>query len=300
MTMIAHVRHDARVPLKLGIGARTVAKLERRLHRVALTLDGALSGEAVVLPPLGDAQGWLVTSVPGAQVKRLSTPDRIALVRQRYRRRYVDLSGGFDAYLTALSANARSSLKRKAKRLADAGARVTSHQDAAAIDAFHRSARAISALTYQERLLDAGLPDDPGFVAAMRRAAGEGRVRAWLLHVGERPAAYLYCPADGDTLLYAHLGHDPAFAHLSPGTVLQYEALRALFAEGRFARFDFTEGDGQHKRQFASGSVACVDLLLLRRTAANRALVALLGGFDGAVALAKRLGAGRIARRLSR
>ena len=64
--------------------------------------------------------------------------------------------------------------------------------------------------------------------------------------------------------------------------------MQDLFGEGRFAAFDFTEGEGQHKRQFATGGVACVDLLLLRPTVANRAVMAALGGFDGAVALAKR------------
>ena len=68
----------------------------------------------------------------------------------------------------------------------------------------------------------------------------------------------------GDTVIYAHVGHDPAFNDLSPGAVLQLEAMRDLFDEGGFARFDFTEGEGQHKRQFATGGVACVDLLLLR------------------------------------
>jgi hypothetical protein len=54
----------------------------------------------------------------------------------------------------------------------------------------------------------------------------------------------------------------------------------------------------------ASGGVAGIDLLLLRPTLANRALVAALAGFDGGVALAKRvvrrLGAEGIAKRLRR
>jgi CelD/BcsL family acetyltransferase involved in cellulose biosynthesis len=129
-------------------------------------------------------------------------------------------------------------------------------------------------------------------------------VRAWLLLVEGRPVAYLCCPAVGDTLVYAYVGHDPDFAALSPGAVLQLAALRDLFAEGRFAWFDFTEGEGQHKRQMASGGVACVDLLLLRPTLANRALVAAQAGFDGGIALAKRvvrrLGAEGVAKRLRR
>ena len=36
--------------------------------------------------------------------------------------------------------------------------------------------------------------------------------------------------------------------------------MRLLMAEGAFALFDFTEGEGQHKSLFASGSVDCVDV----------------------------------------
>jgi CelD/BcsL family acetyltransferase involved in cellulose biosynthesis len=86
--------------------------------------------------------------------------------------------------------------------------------------------------------------------------------------------------------------------------VLQVEAMRQLMEEGRFRLFDFTEGDGQHKRQFGTGSVDCVDLLLVRPTVANLLAGHALNGFDSAVALAKRatarLGIEKFARRLRR
>ena len=85
---------------------------------------------------------------------------------------------------------------------------------------------------------------------------------------------------------------------------MQLEAMRMLLEEKRFRFFDFTEGDGQHKRQFASGSVPSVDLLLLRDTFANVAAVRSLDTFDGAVSLAKRaanrVGLGGVARTLRR
>jgi len=105
-------------------------------------------------------------------------------------------------------------------------------------------------------------------------------VRAFLLFSEGRPVAYLYLPAAGATLIYAYLGYDPAFEDLSPGTVLQLEALKLLMAEGRFARLDFTEGDGQHKRLFATGGIPCVNVLLLSPGLVNRACIAALDGFD--------------------
>lgn len=296
------------VRLKFTIGARTLFAVERRLVRVPLTLAEARSEAVQALPTLAsDADGYLVTSLPEARVATLAAQagGMLPFVRQRYTRHYLDFAGGFEAWLAGLSSNARQGLKRKAKKIAAGGAldvrRFRTPEDLAA---FHPVARAISATTYQERLLGSGLPEDAGFLAAMRDLGAAGQVRAWLLYVGGEPAAYLYCPVQGDTVIYAFVGHDPRFNELSPGAVLQLEAMRDLFGEERFAAFDFTEGEGQHKRQFATGGVACVDLLMLRPTLANRAVIAALGGFDGAVAVAKRVvqraGLGGLAKRLRR
>ncbi|SMF61346.1 GNAT family N-acetyltransferase [Allosphingosinicella indica] len=291
----------ATIALPLRVGPRTIATVRRKLVRVPLSLDDVLAAR---LPDLtgADGDGYLVTSLPEALLPafRAARPDLAAFVRQRYPRRYADLRQPFDAWLGGLSGATRSGLKRKLRKAADTEVRAF-HRPEQVAD-FHRHARAVSALTYQERLLDAGMPDGRDVVAEIAALAARDAMRGWVLFVKEQPIAYLYAPAAGDTLIYAYLGHDPAYGHLSPGTVLQAEAFRELMAEGRFARFDFTEGDGQHKRQFATGAVNCVDVLLLRRTPANLATGALLAAFDGGVAAAKTvigsLGLGTLARRL--
>ena len=275
------------LPLRFQVGARTLAAIPRRLVRVPLSLADVLAGDAPALPPLpADSHGYLITSLPASQLDAIGADGLVSHVRQRYTRYFVDLLAGEDAWLAGLSANTRSGLKRKAKKLAALpGFAVRRFRTADEIAAFHPLARAVSATTYQERLLDAGLPADP---APLLRLAAADRLRAWLLEVEGAPIAYLCCSADGDTLRYDQVGHDPAHAALSPGTVLQVEAMRDLFAERRFARFDFTEGEGQHKRQLASDGGACLDVLLLRPTLANRAALGALGAFDASMARAKR------------
>ena len=293
--------------LRLQIGARTLATIPRRLTRVALSLDQALDqalnqaldrklgGALPPLPPLDPAaHGYLVTSLPQALAPDwpgVSSERWVIFERQRYTRYYVDLAAGEAAWRDGLSRQARSTMKRKAKKLAaeSGGALdIRRFRSAADLAAFHPVARRLAERTYQERLMGAGIPDDPAWVRAMLAQAGEDQVRAWLLYVGDAPAAYLWCGADGGTLRYDYVGHDPAFAALSPGSVLMEAALGDLFAD-RFARFDFTEGEGQHKRGMATGGVACRDLLLLRPSLANRGAVALVGGFDSAMRVAKRL-----------
>jgi hypothetical protein len=277
--------------LRLQIGARTIATIPRRIVRVGLSLDAALAGARPALPALGIGDdGYLVTSVPDT----LALDWRgMVFERQRYTRYYVDLAAGEAAWRGALSGQTRSTLKRKAKKLAAASGGtldVRRFRTAADLADFHPIARALAEKTYQERLMGAGLPGDAAAVAAMIDRAAHDAVRAWLLYVGDAPAAYLWCGADGDTLRYDYVGHDPAFAALSPGSVLMEAALVDLF-DDRFARFDFTEGEGQHKRLMSTGGIDCRDLLLLRPTVANRGAVALVRGFDAALAVAKRAAA---------
>ena len=298
------------LPLRFQVGARTLVAVQRRLARVPLSLDAAIAGRLPALPALErDAHGYLVTSLPAD--RRAAMADAaggmIAFARQHYTRRYIDMAGDFDGYFARLSANTRSALRRKARKVAEASGGaidVRRYRTPDELAQFHDIARHISQRTYQERLLGGGLPDDVGFVRTMCALAAADRARGWLLSIADVPVAYLYCPIEGGVVRYDHVGHDPRYAELSPGSVLQMEALRDLFGEGTLRRFDFTEGDGQHKQQFATGGVDCVDLLLLRASLPNRLTTVALGGFDRTMALGKRtserFGLQRLTRRLRR
>lgn len=295
----------ATVALPLMVGARTLWTVKRRLMRLPLRLEDALAGTPPPLPALPDgADGYLISSLPAAMLSEVAVETGLRpFVRQRYRRSYAMLDGGFEAYLAGFSAKSRSTLRRKVRKFAErSGGAIDLRRYAAPAEMaeFHRCARAVSELTYQERLLGAGLPAGPEALARMEALARRDSIRGWLLFLDGRPVSYLHAPAEGETLVYAHLGYDPDFADLSPGTVLQFEAMRQLMQEARFRLFDFTEGEGQHKRQFGTHDIDCLDLLLLRPTLANLAAGHCLNTFDGAVAAAKTavlgLGLERLAR----
>ena len=298
------------LPLRFQIGARTLAAIPRRLVRVPLALEDVLERRLPVLPPLDRAaHGYAVTSLPEdrREAMTLAGDGMIAFVRQRYTRYHADLAIGHRAYLETMSSNTRSGLKRKAKKLATLSGGALDLRRFRTVEelaVFHDIARRISSRTYQEKLLGSGLPGDSAFLQRMYALASADSVRGWLLYVAGEPAAYLYCPIDAGTVLYQYVGHDPAFSHLSPGSVLQLEAMRDLYAESGLKHFDFTEGEGQHKRQFATGGVACVDLLLLRASPANRLATLALGAFDRTTALGKvataKLGLEKITRKLRR
>lgn len=296
--------------LNFQIGARTLMAVQRAMVRVPIALDEAREGRLPVLPPLPrEAHGYLVTSLPEDRLDSMvyASGRMIGFVRQKYTRYFTDLTGSYDEFLAGLSSSARQGAKRKAKKIAQISGGaidVRRYRTADEMELFHDIARRVALRTYQEKLMGEGLPGTPDFIRQMLTDAAADKVRAWLLHIAGEPAAYLYCPSRGDTLIYEYVGHDPAFNDLSPGAVLQLTAFADLFAEGRFARFDFTEGEGQHKRQYSTGGVPCVDLLLLRPSLANRMTTMALGGFNksvaGGKALVRSAGLERLAKKLRR
>ncbi len=276
------------------LGARRVLSVPRRLATWKFALADVLAGALPDAPPSA-RDGVRVLSAPTTRLADIAAryPRFIAGGRQDYRRHYIAMHGSFADYMAQFSGKTRSTLRRKAKKLGEeaGGYTVTEHRTPAEIEAFLAAALPLSTKTYQARLLDAGLPDEPDARRAMAEAAEGDRIRAFLLRVGSAPVAYLALPIAGQTLVYAHLGYDPAYARLSPGTVLQIDALERLFAEQRYRWFDFTEGDGAHKEMFGTGHAACSSLLLLEPTLANRALIGARVGFDAGVAQAKALAA---------
>ena len=274
------------VALRIEVAGRTIGHVRRHLAVVPHNLDAALTGGGDALPPAG-RDGWLLRSLPRPRLPALRAQwdGWLVAVRQQYPRHYIAMQpGSFDDWWQGFSSKTRSTLARKARRLADrfdGGFTVRSYRTPADVAEFMTIAGDLSRRTYQARLMQAGLPVGEADIAQAVAAAAADNIRAFLLFGGERPIAYLYLPVEQDVLVYAYLGYDPDFADLSPGTVLHVEAMRALYQENRFRAFDFTEGDGAHKAQFGRATIDCADVLVLRPTLRNCAALAMMQGVDG-------------------
>lgn len=232
--------------------------------------------EAGALAP-GSA-GFLVRGMPiGSELAPVSVSgDCLCYVPQAYQHCYIDLRGSFEVYQKKFSSKTRSTINRKLKKFAEhSGGQLVwrTYRADDEMPAFFALAAPLSKMTYQERLLDAGLPDTPAFLARAQALAAADRVRAYILFDGDKPVSYLYCPVEEGVLSYAYVGYHPDYMQLSVGTVLQWLAVEQLFGEGKFRYFDFTEGQSDHKRLFATHQRLCGNVFLLRRTAAHRLLV---------------------------
>ena len=203
-------------------------------------------------------------------------------VLARYTRFHTDLTGDFEGYLGKFSGKTRSTLRRKVRKFLELGegCGMREFKRPEEMEEFVGHARRISVLTYQEKFFDAGIPADAQFLDEVKSLAAADSVRAYLLLLRGEPVAYLCCPASKGVLSYLYLGYDPTHAELSPGTVLQFLAFESLFAERRYSIFDFTEGQGEHKRFFGTHETPCADICYFPANLRTRFWVGLHRAFD--------------------
>ena len=153
---------------------------------------------------------------------------------------------------------------------------------------FYTLASAVSTKTFQQRLLHAGMPQEPDFPSELERLAAMGRVRGFILLLKHNAIAYSLWYVHDNTLTLDKTGFDPEYAELNPGTVLMYLSLQALFAEHRFQILDFGSGYYDYKALFATDRMRCADLIYLRRTPINLTLVLAHAGLNTLSELLKR------------
>lgn len=224
------------------------------------------------------SQGFLIRSMPvAAELPAIRiTGDYLCYIPLQYQHCYIDLGISFEGYQKKFSSKTRSTINRKIRKFSEhcgGTLRWKTYKTPDEMREFFQIARAVSKLTYQERRLDAGIPDSEDFIRESESLAAHQQLRAYILFDGERPVSYLYCPVQDGVLIYAYLGYDPEYMHLSVGTVLQWLALEQLFNENRFRGFDFTEGESSHKRLFATHQLQCAHVFWVRRTFRNTTIV---------------------------
>ena len=293
-----------RVPIKFVVGSRMLFAVPKRLVTISWSLEDLVTRRMPDMPEAGDAlDGYRVLSAPcdGLEALQARLPGYTLGGFQSYRRYYIDMEGSYEDYLARFSGKTRSTLRRKSRKLAqESGGEldIAEYRSPAEIAEYLEAALPLSRRTYQARLLDTGLPDTLEAREEMLLQAGRDALRCYILRLHGEPIAYLHLPVSGETLVYAWLGYSAEHAHLSPGTVLQMAALERLFAEQRYRRFDFTEGEGAHKAMFGTDHVEAFSCFLLRPGAGNRLLLGSLDLFDGSVAAARRLteGSGALAK----
>ena len=270
------------MPIKLQLGDRTLLASKLWLQVREVGLDDETPPVVKPITPAdslqANSQGFLIRSlrIADKQPTLRAQHDYLCYVSSQHQRYYIDMRQSFEEYKSKFSSKTRSTLSRKVKKYAEhCGGNISwkIYKSAGEMPEFFRYARTVSEITYQEKLLDAGLPDSEEFLGEMEQLAQQGNVRGFILFHEDKPVSYLYCPVSNGVLIYAFLGYDPGYMNYSVGTVLQWLALEHLFEERLFRFFDFTEGQSEHKKLFATHSVQCANVFFLRNNLRNKALL---------------------------
>lgn len=276
-------RWDLRsVPFKFQLSDWTILSIPLRLQCRSVALTDQASPQTSPSLPIDElmagSQGFMIRALPiGSDLPNLGHNDGyLCYVPLQYHHFYIDLTLSFDDYQKKFSSKTRSTINRKIKKYAEhCGGSIPwrTYKEPGELRDFFHLARAVSKLTYQERLLDVGIPDSEAFIQQAEALAAENRVRAYILFDGAKPVSYLYCPVHDGVLIYAYLGYDPGYMKLSVGTILQWLALEQLFGEARFTAFDFTEGETEHKRLFSTHQRHCANVVFVKKTLRNTAII---------------------------
>ncbi len=166
------------------VAGRRLWRRRLPLQQVEPSLEALIDGREPAIAPLSDdAAGYRFQSCPrpflGSLPQRL--PGMAAGRRQDFPRHYIDMAPGFDAYMAGFSGKTRSTLLRKTRKFAaESGGTldVRSFHRTEESEAFFSAALPLSTRTYQDRLLDAGLPGDAAFRAEAKRLAARDALRA--------------------------------------------------------------------------------------------------------------------------
>ncbi len=281
--------------IKFVVGSRQLFSVQRSLITISYSLENLIDQKVMaVSDDTQGSHGFRILSAPRSKFDEIIGNYASCVVGgfQSYRRYYIDMSGSYDDYLAQFSSKTRSTFNRKRRKLAEHSGGtldIREYRTSEELIQFLDHALPLSALTYQARLLDAGLPESTTARSEMLALAEKDSLRAYILFVNGEAASYLYLPIKNGIITYAFLGYDPEIANLSPGTVLQLEALERLYTEKKYRFFDFTEGEGAHKQMFATGSVEACSFFLLKNSLSNRLLLSSLDVFDRTIATLKRL-----------
>lgn len=256
---------------KLRIGFKTICTFKFTLHKQDDFIASIQQPTIALQAPVAIADGmdgvlWKDKKL-SQDLPKITIDNFIRYIPYCYQHCYIDLTTSFEQYKQNFSAKSLSTLKRKINKCKVNGEldfRV--YRTAAQLTEFFELAIPLSALTYQDKLLNAGLPSNQAFIDENLALAENDQIRAYLLCIEQKPVAYLFCPVQEGVLLYAYLGYDPSFAQQSPGTVLQMLALESIFAEQKFTLFDFTEGQSPHKQYFSTHTKLCADVFYFRKS----------------------------------
>jgi CelD/BcsL family acetyltransferase involved in cellulose biosynthesis len=206
----------------------------------------------------------------------------------------------FSEYVQQFKAKHRQTLRREVKRLdAHCGGRLHLSRFTTPAEAadFARLAAQVERGSWQHSRVGDRIDDTPQWRAVLADAAERGLLLGYVLMCGETPCAFVFGYRLHDAYHYVQVGYDLAFREWSPGTVCLYLLIEDLIKNEKAKLLSFGFGDHAYKETFGNAFIERAEVLLMRRSAANRLRVAAHAGTHSLVRLGKKLMAPMLRRR---
>lgn len=160
------------------------------------------------------------------------------------------LGRSYEDYQQSLSRATRKTLRRYAKRLESEWAgrlRLVCYSRLADHETIMRDCEAIARTTYQ-RQLGVGFREDEEMRRRTRLELERGWLRAYVLYLEERPAAFSFVLCSGEMAYANETGYDPAFREWRVGHYLNEKVIEDLCLEPGLEALDYGFGDADYKR----------------------------------------------------
>jgi hypothetical protein len=230
-----------------GLLGNASAENCRELVRSILGSLGQGEAEVAILGNLGidSALYREARSLPG-----FASRDRLPVTVTRH---VMNLPADVKDVYSALSANHRSDLKRKTKKLLakyQDRVKVCCYREAGEVEAVTAQIEEIARKTYQ-RGLGVGFHDDPEMRRRLRMCAERGWLRVYVLYLGDIACAFWIGTVYNGSFCSDYLAFDPAFGDCSPGSFLMMKVIEDFCHEG-VKEIDFGSGEGRYKEQFGN------------------------------------------------
>jgi CelD/BcsL family acetyltransferase involved in cellulose biosynthesis len=234
-------------------------------HLIEIVLDAVLSGTAagpwrrLILWGLRADSPTLAALPALAAEAGLSLETEIEAVCPR-----VNLPASWEDYLQSLSKKDRHELRRKIRRLGEAGqTREYALSDPSEVAAAMPDFLRLHTVSRQDKAEFMTPPMALFFRQMTAELSGEDLIRLYFLELdGQRVASALAFNCDGELWLY-NSGFDPAFASVSVGLVSKALVLRQAISEGRTC-YDFLRGAEPYKYDLGARDLEVFRCTLLR------------------------------------
>lgn len=183
---------------------------------------------------------------------------------------FIDLSGGFDKYLSHFNGKHRYTLRKKTNKLTEQGFTYTAYgrgqigegiESLCRLHSLRATNKAIESTFQGEKLI------------VMHKAIAENLCdgRLWLRFLerdGKKIGAF-YGFELGERLFYYQFGLDPEWEPYSPGTVLMYKVIEEAFSR-ELKEFDFLRGNESYKYGWTKSERPLYSALAYRKTVRGR------------------------------